>query len=110
MELVAVYVGESGAAMGETVQLSESSASVIGVATAPVQKRELQRRLRVNGIFEIDHTRHRVLSARVPGRIEELFVDQVGIHVDADEPLVTLYSPSMLTAQRIYVERRVAGP
>ncbi len=112
MALVPVYVGQAAlTASGEDiVQLSAASAGVIGVATTVAHEAELHRTLRVNGAFEIDHTRHRVLSARVPGRIEELQVDQVGIPVKAGDILAALYSPEMLTAQRIYVERRVAGP
>ncbi len=110
MELVPVYEGEAGFGLGETVQLSASTASVVGVRTVGAQVKALQRTLRVNGVFEVDHTRHRVLSARVPGRIEEMHVDQVGVRVEAGEPLVTLFSPEMLSAQRIYLERLVAGP
>lgn len=112
MALVPVYVGQAGFATADEdiVQLTSASAAVIGVATADVKETELTRTLRVNGVFEIDHTRHRVLSARVPGRIEDLALDQVGVPVKYGDVLATLYSPEMLTAQRIYVERRVAGP
>lgn len=109
MELVPVYEGESGFASESTVRLGSNTAGVIGVQTAKVEPQELTRTLRVNGVFEIDHTRHRVLSARVPGRIEHLYVDQVGMAVEAGEPLATLYSPEMLTAQRVYTERSIAG-
>ncbi len=110
MELVSVYEGESGISTDDTVQLGPSIASVIGVNTITTEIKALERSLSVNGVFEVDHTRHRVLSARVPGRIEELHVDQVGIKVKAGEPLVTLYSPEMLTAQRVFLEHLIAGP
>ncbi|WP_221029703.1 efflux RND transporter periplasmic adaptor subunit [Actomonas aquatica] len=110
MALVAVYEGEAGFGDGETVTLSDATAAVIGVATSEATERDLTRTLRVNGTFEADHTRHRVLSARVPGRIEKLHIDQVGVRVEAGAPLITLYSPEMLTAQRIYLERLAVGP
>ncbi len=110
MALVPVYEGEAGFGDGETVKLSDATAAVIGVATSPACVTELTRTLRVNGTFEADHTRHRVLSARVPGRIENLNVDQVGMSVAAGDPLATLYSPAMLTAQRVYLERIAVGP
>ncbi|MCF3651118.1 efflux RND transporter periplasmic adaptor subunit [Synoicihabitans lomoniglobus] len=109
MALVAVYEGDAGFGDGETVKLSESTAAVIGVATAVAHETDLSRTLRVNGTFETDHTRHRVLTARVPGRIETLSVDQVGQIVAAGDPLATLYSTAMLTAQRIYLERLAVG-
>jgi len=110
MNLAPVYEGDAGFGSGEVVKLSDATAAVIGVATTTAHETDLTRRLRVNGIFEIDHTRHRVLSARVPGRIESLAVDQVGQTVAADAPLAVLYSPAMLTAQRVYLERLIAGP
>ena len=110
MNLVPVYAGESGASTTNAVPLSSATASVIGVQTTPATQRPLIRHLRVNGVFQTDHTRHRILSARVPGRIEILHVDQVGQSVTAGDPLLTLYSPDMLTAQRLYLERIKAGP
>ncbi|GAB5559517.1 MAG: hypothetical protein SynsKO_11640 [Synoicihabitans sp.] len=110
MDLVPVYEGESGIEVAHSVKLNARSAGVVGVQTEEVKSRPLQRSLRVNGVFEVDHTRHRVLSARVPGRIETLHIDQVGIRVEKDAPLATLYSPEILSAQRVYLERLISGP
>jgi membrane fusion protein, copper/silver efflux system len=91
------------------VTLTANQAAVTGVQTAPVVRGPLVRTLRVNGVIDDDETRHRILAARVPGRIEKLHVNYVGAEVRAGEPLVTIYSPEMLTAQRTYVERLRAG-
>ena len=69
----------------------------------------LVRTLRVNGVIEDDDTRHRILAARVPGRVEKLGVNFVGAEVEEGALLATIYSPEMLTAQRQYVERLKAG-
>ena len=69
----------------------------------------LVRTLRVAGVIDDDETRHRILAARVPGRVEKLFVNYVGEEVHEGDPLATIYSPEMLTAQRTYVERVRAG-
>src|SRR5690348_18215686 len=42
-------------------------------------------------------------------RSSDLFVNYVGAEVKAGEPLATVYSPEMLTAQRTYIERLRAG-
>ncbi len=89
--------------------LSSSSVSTIGVQTATVARQPLTRTVRVPGRIEDDDTRHRILSARVPGRVEKLFVTFVGETVAADAPLATLYSPEVLTAERVYVERLRGG-
>jgi Cu(I)/Ag(I) efflux system membrane fusion protein len=93
----------------DAIKLSESTASVIGVASTPATVTPLYRTLRVAGVIADDETRHRVLSARVPGRIEKLYVNQVGIEVIQNQPLAEIYSPDLLTAQRLYLENRRVG-
>jgi Cu(I)/Ag(I) efflux system membrane fusion protein len=111
MALVPVYEGESGIPTDSgLVPLSAASASVIGVQTAEIRRAPLTRTLRVTGVLDDDETLHRILTARVPGRVEKLFVNQLGAEVAAGEPLVTLYSPEVLNASRLYIERLKAGP
>ncbi len=91
------------------VALPASSLTAIGVETTTVARQPLLRTVRVNGRIDDDDTRHRILSARVPGRVEKLGIDYVGAEVAAGAPLATIYSPEMLTAQRVYLERLKAG-
>jgi membrane fusion protein, copper/silver efflux system len=91
------------------VTLTATQVAVTGVQTAPVTHGPLVRTLRVNGVIDDDETRHRILAARVPGRVEKLGVNFVGAEVREGEMLATIYSPEMLTAQRTYVERLKAG-
>ncbi|MBP6863705.1 MAG: efflux RND transporter periplasmic adaptor subunit [Candidatus Didemnitutus sp.] len=91
------------------VTLTSAQAAVTGVQTSPVRRGALARTVRVSGIIDDDDTRHRILAARVPGRIEKLHVNFVGADVEAGAPLVTIFSPEMLTAQREFVERIKAG-
>lgn len=91
------------------VTLTSDQAAVTGVQTSPIVRGALVRSLRVNGVIDDDETRHRILATRVPGRVEKLHVNYVGAEVREGEPLATIYSPEMLTAQRTYVERLRAG-
>ena len=110
MDLVAAPAGDARAAADpNVVTLSPAGASVVGVQTAAVRRGPLTRTLRVAGVVEDDDTRHRIIGARVPGRVEKLFVNYIGEEVRAGEPLATVYSPEMLTAQRQYIERYRAG-
>jgi Cu(I)/Ag(I) efflux system membrane fusion protein len=109
MTLVAAPAGGAAAADPNLVTLTPSAASVVGVQTAEVRRAPLVRTLRVTGVIEDDDTRHRILTARVPGRVEKLFTNYVGAEVREGEPLATIYSPEMLTAQRQYIERVKAG-
>ena len=87
------------------IALSPSQITTIGVETSVVSRQPLTRTLRVTGRIDDDDTRHRIVSARVPGRVEKLFVNYLGAEVVAGAPLVTLFSPDVLTAQRIFGER-----
>src|SRR5688572_21992936 len=109
MALVAAPAGGAEANDPNLVTLTPASATVTGVHTAEVTRGPLVRTLRVSGVIDDDDTRHRILAARVPGRVEKLFINYVGAVVRAGEPLATVYSPEMLTAQRQYVERLRAG-
>jgi Cu(I)/Ag(I) efflux system membrane fusion protein len=112
MALVAASSTASGASAAvdpNLVTLTPAQASVVGVQTSPVRRATLTRTVRVNGAIDDDDTRHRILAARVPGRVEKLFVNFVGAEVEEGAQLATIYSPDMLTAQREYVERLKAG-
>ncbi len=101
--------GEAAAADPNLVSLTAGQVAVTGVQTTAVTRGPLVRTLRVNGVIDDDDTRHRILTARVPGRVEKLFINYVGAEVHEGDPLATIYSPEMLTAQRQYVERLKAG-
>ena len=110
MALVAAPAGDNAAAADPNlVTLTPAAASVTGVQTTAVRRAPLVRTLRGTGVIDDDDTRHRILAARVPGRVEKLFINYVGSEVRAGEPLATIYSPEMLTAQRQYIERIRAG-
>lgn len=110
MELVESSAASSSAAADSSlVALNPSSISVVGVETSTVARQPLTRTFRVNGEIDDDDTRHHILSARVPGRIEHLGVTYQGQQVAAGAELATIYSPEMLAAQRVYLERLKAG-
>ena len=111
MELVAADGGQAARHRSDPnlVTLTPAQAAVTGVQTAEVKRGSVTRTLRVSGVIDDDDTRHRILAARVPGRIEKLHVNYVGAEVEAGAPLATIFSPEMLTAQRQYLERVKAG-
>ena len=104
MELTPVYEGESGvAADGPVVVLGTNSIQLIHLETSEVSDAPLVRNLRLSGTLDDNDTRHRVISASVAGRIERLSVNKLGQEIRAGEPLLTIYSPTLLTAEREYV-------
>jgi Cu(I)/Ag(I) efflux system membrane fusion protein len=47
-------------------------------------------------------TRHRVLSAYIPGRVQKLYVNFMGAEVKEGQPLAEFYSPTLLQSEREY--------
>jgi membrane fusion protein, copper/silver efflux system len=107
MDLVAA--APAAAAPEGIIALNASIITTIGVQTSVVSRQALTRTVRVTGEIDDDDTRHRILAARIPGRIEKLHINFVGAEIAAGAPLATLYSPEMLGAQRVLVERIRAG-
>ncbi len=103
MELTPVYEGEKGIeSVGGVVVLGSNSIQVINVQTTPAARQPLTRSFRFAGTIDDDDSRHRILSAYVKGRIDELFVNYVGAEVAEGQPLAKLYSPMLLAAEREY--------
>ncbi len=110
MDLTPVYEGDTelSAAAG-LVTLSSNQLTVIHVATEPVRRAAIARTLRVAGTIEDNDQRHRFLSASVDGRVDLLFVNQLGAEVVAGQPLAAVYSPMLLTAVREFLAARSAA-
>jgi Cu(I)/Ag(I) efflux system membrane fusion protein len=109
MDLTPVYEGDTElSAEAGLVTLSSNQLTVIHVATEPVRRAAITRTFRVAGTLEDNDQRHRFLSASVDGRLDRLFVNQLGAEVVAGQPLAAVYSPMLLTAVREFLAARSA--
>jgi membrane fusion protein, copper/silver efflux system len=72
----------------------------IGVTYATVKKGPLRLALRTVGVVAYDKQRHWNFVSRVDGYIQKLYVSSRGELVEKDQPLLTIYSPDLLTTQR----------
>ena len=99
MKLVPVY-DDKPASDASALEVSAQTARVLGLATAPVLREPLHKAVRVSGILEDDDTLHRVVAAFYDGRIEQVYVQQVGQKIRAGQPLASIYSPELLYVVR----------
>ena len=104
MELTPVYEGDAGfdASGGDVVPLTQTMIQVLNVQTAEARVRPLKRTLAVAGVIDDNASRHRVLSAYVPGRVQKLYVNFLGAEVKEGQPLAEFYSPALLQSEREY--------
>jgi Cu(I)/Ag(I) efflux system membrane fusion protein len=97
-------VGESPAAVTgpaglAVVAIDAERQQLIGLKTAPVTSGSVGAQWRTVGRVEVDPTRVRITNVKVEGYVERVYVDFVGRQVRRGEPLFSLYSPALLTAQ-----------
>ncbi|HBP87734.1 MAG TPA: efflux RND transporter periplasmic adaptor subunit, partial [Nitrospiraceae bacterium] len=76
---------------------------LIGVTTALVSMRPLQTVIRAVGKVDYDEQRLTHINLRISGWVEDLFVDSTGQLVRKGQPLFTLYSQELVSAQEEYL-------
>ena len=85
------------------VQLSPAQRRIIGVTYGTVAKRPLIKVIRTVGRVEYDERRLSEVTLKIAGWIQDLFVDYTGKRVEKGQPLLTLYSPDLVSAQEEYL-------
>ncbi|MCK6480258.1 MAG: efflux RND transporter periplasmic adaptor subunit, partial [Planctomycetes bacterium] len=91
--------GELPAGVLARVQLSPYRIAQGGVRTAAVEARPLVREVASVGFIEVDERREKRIAARVAGRVDGVSVDFTGLKVVEGDPLLSLYSPELLSTQ-----------
>ena len=89
----------SGASKAMAVTLSAEQSRRIGVTYAVVTLAPVRREIRTVGLVTFDETRVKTISPKVEGWIERLLVNYTGQFVARGQPLLTIYSPMLVTAQ-----------
>ena len=87
------------AAVGSPVMLTAADARRIGVTFATVSSGALAKEVRTVGQVTFDETRVRTIALKVDGFVERLIVSSTGQAVATGQPLLTIYSPMLVTAQ-----------
>jgi len=90
---------DEGAGLRE-LSISETSAILMQLETSPVERRFAQAEVRMTGKVNYDETRVSFITAWMPGRLDNLFVDYTGVQVKKGDHLVSIYSPELLSAQQ----------
>jgi Cu(I)/Ag(I) efflux system membrane fusion protein len=89
--------------------LSANAVALAEIATGTVERRFATREVVLVGKVAADETRQRVITARVPGRIDRLYVDYTGRTVQRGEKLADFYSPELYRARAELLAARAAA-
>lgn len=93
---------DKSAAMA-TMDMSAKVIHLKGVNVMPAAPRELIHQIRFNSTVEIDETKITHVQAKMMGWVEDLHVAYVGQAVKKGEPLFSIYSQDLITAQEEYL-------
>lgn len=85
------------------VQIAPERQQLIGVKFGKVEKKPLEKVIRTVGRVDYDEKRLVTVSPKIGGWIEKLYVDFTGKYVKKGEPLLTIYSPELVSAQEEYL-------
>jgi Cu(I)/Ag(I) efflux system membrane fusion protein len=86
-----------------TITLPEEKRQLIGVRTAVAGYRSLDRQVRTVGKVDVDETRLAFVNTKVAGWVKKLYIDYTGQKVVKGQPLLSIYSPDLVTAQEEYL-------
>ena len=98
-----------GTQPGSTVELTPEEISAAGVQVVAVGKARLKSELEAFGRVEQPEAQLAVISARIGGRIDKLYVDYTGQAVRRGQPVAEIYSPevaSSIEEYRLALENR----
>ena len=100
MDLIPVSSGETDSDAGpRELSMSQNAMKLASLEVMTLERKEVTAKTRMVGKVDYDETRISSISAWVPGRIDDLFVDYTGVVVNKGDPMVSLYSPELLSAQ-----------
>lgn len=101
MDYVPVYEDEVQAE-GQ-VKISPEKIQKLGVRTETARLRTLTRSIRAVGTVQVDERRLYYVSPRFQGWVQQIYVNTVGQTVRQGDPLLDLYSPDIIAAEREYL-------
>src|SRR3990172_8516326 len=86
------------------VMVSPERQQLIGLKTGTVGYRSIERTIRTVGVVEFDERRLADVNIKIDGWIEDLLVNFTGDPVKKGQPLLTIYSPDLVSTQEEYLQ------
>ena len=106
MDMVPVYEDDKPGAANQSSEfvVPVERQQQIGVRYAKVERKPLFHTIRAVGLIVPDKTRNWQFVSRVDGYVQKLDVTGPGELVEKNAPLLSIYSPDLLTSEREFVE------
>jgi RND family efflux transporter MFP subunit len=85
------------------IQISPRRRQLIGLTLATVEEKQVTDRIETTGLVEPDQQLEGYVQTRFAGWIRQVFVDQTYQFVKKGQPLLTIYSPDLVSAENEYL-------
>jgi len=112
MDYIPVYADEAQGASSvpgrAPVTIPPERAQLLGIRSEPVTAGVSGSQLRTVGRVAVDERRREVIQTKYEGYVEKLYVDFTGKPVRRGQPLLAIYSPELVAAQKEYLVARGA--
>jgi RND family efflux transporter MFP subunit len=108
MDLVPMVKQERGAMESSvpgraTLSIDSEQRRRLGLRLGVVENRNLTRDVRTSAKIVVDETRQARVTTKIDGWVDKLYVATTGQTVKKGEPLLTIYSPELVSAQEEYL-------
>lgn len=89
--------------MATQIKISPRAQALAQVKTETITFQHLFKEISAVGQIEYDERNIANVAAWVPGRMDKLFINFTGVEVKKGDPLVSIYSPNLVTTQEEYL-------
>ena len=86
------------------LKMTEEALKLAEIKTSRVEKKQPTKKIRLTGKVQVDQRKIYVQPSHIPGRIENLSVQFEGEYVKKGQPIATVYSPDLISAQEELLE------
>jgi membrane fusion protein, copper/silver efflux system len=86
-----------------TIEIPPEKQQLIGVKTAEVSVKPLQKIIRTVGRIEYDERKIATVNTKIEGWVERLYVDYTGRYVKKGEALAEIFSPELIATQQEFI-------
>lgn len=85
------------------LELSPRAVQMARIQTETVRRKEVSVEIGLLGKIDFDESLISYITARMPGRVDKLYVDYTGISVQKGDHMVEYFSPELMVAQREFL-------
>ena len=91
------------------LRITPTQQQIIGMKYDTVEYRDITPTIRTVGRVRTDERREAEVTLRVEGWVEQTHINETGVTVRRGQPLVTVYSPELISSQEDYLVARKSG-